>query len=207
MSEQNTGREDLLTWISLVHGERGAPFFEQKAFLERTYDSMSLLVHYNKGNALIQKSVQACPYVIPRIFTLLSILYGAYTHEPTKISLLKDFVGLLDTDLVEQEICITEYARNTKVPGFFPELSQIYETIQEVYCSGRYSLHVIPPTPYHAYVMYVSQYYSLLGANPSAEEVFKRLVIVDGKWQEIVSYVDKSNPAQLREIKNNGKLH
>lgn len=211
MSEDGRGEESLNGWISLVygkcHGENDVPFISRKLFIERTFDAMSLLVHYNKANPLIYKAVEKCPYLTLKLFTILTVLYGAYTCGPSKISLLEEFVSLLEDDLIEKEIQFTEYARNTHVPGFFPELSQTYEIIAEIYSSKRYPRSMIPPTVYHAYTTYVLQNFDLIEKNLSADEVFKKLTMIEGKWQEVTSYIDKSNSPLSVEIKDPGKLH
>ncbi len=188
-----TERLALNGWIATVHGMGSAPL-TKKDFPQESWRIISSLVHHNKHNPLVQHAVKQNPDLIPRGYAILSVLYGAYTGEPNKIGMLKDFVNMLGKDLVEEELAVLAYAKTKSVGSFFPELFKTLEMIHEVYSAEHFPLMVLPPTPYQAYTLFVIHHQDLIGKDMRPEELFGHLSVSDSKFQKFLTLANPKHP-------------
>ncbi|OGZ05471.1 MAG: hypothetical protein A2942_01115 [Candidatus Lloydbacteria bacterium RIFCSPLOWO2_01_FULL_50_20] len=131
---------------------------------------------------------------------ILAILYGAYTPKPTRHALFKDLLAMLNENLEEKELRVCAYAGSKRrVAGsFFPELSEAMEQIREIYGTERFSLKMLPPTPYHAFVDYVFTYPELLGKEVGLNELFNRLSVHGQKTEKHFTQGKLSHPGGSR---------
>jgi hypothetical protein len=187
-------RAVLKSWINAVHGTKSDEVLTRQNFLHGSWDGIANLVRWNKQNPLIQESVQQYPDLIPAGFTILTMLYGVYTYEPTKRSVLEDFVALLGKEPIEEELKVAAYAKTHSVGSFFPELSGLMPLIREVYAAEHFDLAVLPPTPYQAYALFVLNHGELLGKKISAEELFGHLSVHDSMMKKIFALAKPTNP-------------
>lgn len=158
MSNANVSsdKQQLVDWITVQCGELRSKAITKEKFLHDLWSSICATTQWNKENPLIQNAVfdQEVAGLIPRSFVILSILYGSYSGEPNRLSMLKDFIDLLERDFDEEELVACSYAKN-KTDVFFPELHLVWENIRKVYGSPDFNLEVLPQTPYHAYSLFV----------------------------------------------------
>lgn len=165
-------KASLEKWINTVHGGTSNDYLTKECFLSASFDAISSLVHFNKSNLLVQEAVRTHPDLIVRGFTILSVLYGAYSMQPRKYSVIKDFVSMLDGDLIEEELRVSDYAKRVGKTSFFPQLSSVLETIREIYDAEHFPLEVLPPTSHQAYALYVLNRRHLLEKEISKEEIY-----------------------------------
>lgn len=183
-------KETLYHHINLVYGLPGEPILKEE-FLHRTWESACSLVRHNRTHKLIQNAVGEYSDLCARVYVLLTILHGAYSHEPNIVTILKDLVGLLDKDLVEEEMQVCAYAEKASVP-YFPGLLGTWENIQHVYREKYFPLSVLPRTPHLAYVLYTLNRAEAIGRPTRPEEVFGTLSVMHAKMGEIHSIVQAS---------------
>ena len=157
---------------------------------------MASLVRYNKENPLVLAAVRRYPDLIPRAFVILSVLYGLYSSPPSKLGVVKDFAGMLDKDLDENEARVRAYAKIRRGGTFFSKLSKVWEMIRAIYSSEHYIPGALPPTPYHAYALYVLNNSELLEQNISTEELFSRMVVHHSGMKKIAEIARTSTPAE-----------
>lgn len=159
-------------------------------FLHRTWDVLSRFVHWGKQNRLIQDAVKRYPDLIPRAYHIITVLYNAYGYVPHTKALLKDFIEILDDDLDEHELRVYEYAKYPK-NGFLPGLSRVMPVIREVYGAKHFSLEVLPPSPYHAYVLFTLNHQGDIKREVSPAELFGILSIHDSQMKEIFRLIGR----------------
>lgn len=189
-------RAVLQDWANTVHGRGHGGALSRSDFLQTSWDALSGLVRWNKQNPLIKEAVKAYPDLIPRAFTILSVLYGAYTAPPEKIALLKDFIALLDKDLIEEEMVICAYAKTNGAGAFFPELGKTLEMIHAVYGAEHFDLTVLPPTPYQAYALYVLNCTDFSERTMGTEELFGHLSVINSKMKKGLALAQTSAPSE-----------
>lgn len=118
-------------------------------FLRTFWDTLARFTHHQKNNELIQLAVREHLDLIPRTYTILCVLFGAFSYEPTKFQLLSSFIELLDKDLVEEELKATEYARQQKPEAmYFSGIAEIVLSIRNVYGKIEWKAEDLPPSPY-----------------------------------------------------------
>lgn len=122
-------------------------------FLRTFWDTLARFTHHQKHNDLIQCAVLDHLDLIPRTYAILCVLYGAFTYEPTKYQLLSSFIDLLDKDLVEEELKVSEYARQQKPDTmYFSGIAEIVLNIHNVYGKIEWKSEDLPPSPYLGFV-------------------------------------------------------
>ena len=176
----------MKNWVRTVHNYQPGDAFAKEDFLVDAFRAITSLVHYHKGNPLVQQAVRNYPDLTPRCFTILTILHGAYTSEPSKRSIMDDVIGMLDSDLVEQELEACTYAKNARAGAFFPELVKVMETIRNVYESKYLSLDALPPTSHQAYTLYVLNCADKLSRKVCEEEMYGHLSVYAGKFEKVL---------------------
>jgi len=181
-----TQKEELKEWVRFMHGTGVNDVLSKSDFLRDSFEALASLVHHNKHNSLIQDAVRQYPDLIPRGFTILSVLHGVYTTEPTKKAVMRDFVNLLDEDLIEKELMVCTYARSNKTGAFFPQLVHVLDTIRDIYDAEYFSLQVLPPTSHQAYVLYVLNCADLLCKKVSKEEIFGNLAVCHARLNKVI---------------------
>lgn len=186
-------KEALKNWAQTVHGYQPGEAFTKENFLTDAFWAISCAVQYNKQNALVRQAVRNYPDLIPRCFTILTILHGAYTAEPNKRSIMSDLIGMLDDDLIEQELEVCTYAKNAGVGSFFPELVRVMETIRNVYESKYLNLDALPPTSHQAYTLYVLNCADKLTRNVCEEEMYGHLSLYAGKLERAINLTKPSS--------------
>lgn len=147
---------ELLDWATRMCGElRSAPMTKEN-FLRGSRHAITSIVRFHKSNPLIKGAVMRLRDgdLNHRAFLILSILYGSHPSEPDRLSFLKDFIGLLENDLEEEEVRTCKYAEG-KRNSFYPELYVLWKNIQEVWQDVDLNHSVLPPTPYIAYGLMV----------------------------------------------------
>jgi hypothetical protein len=184
-------QETLLSWIDTVYYLRGGEHLTKETFLHGTWQVLSSLVRHNKANPFIQEAVRRHPDLIPRGFAILSVTYGAYASEPKVRSILRDFVRMLECDLLEKEVnaCVYAYARAKEGGAFFPELHGVLEKIRAIYSAEHFRLDALPPTMHQAYALYVLNNQDKLGKGMSQEELFGHLSVSDSKMRKSIELV------------------
>jgi len=180
-------KNELKDWVRTVFGHEPNKVLSKEDFLRDSFRAIATLVHHNRHNPLIQEAVRQYPDLIPRGFTILSVLFGSFTTEPTKHAIARDFVNLLGDDLIDKELAVCTYAKEAKASAYFPQLVQALNTIRDIYDAEYFSLLVLPPTSHQAYVLYVLNCQNLLQKKVSKEEVFGNLAICHAKFQKAVS--------------------
>lgn len=193
----------LYKWIDFVYPKEPLSR-SRKDFLQDSWRRIANLVHYNRDNELVRDAVHRYPDLIPRGFVILTILYGAYTSPPGTASILKDFVAMLGKDLTEEELSVCAYAKKVEEGSFFPELFTVMEKVRKVYGEEHFSLTVLPPTPYHAYSMYVLNHSELLEKDVGHEELFGHLSVSDSQFRKIYAFAKRPDPPETR---GNQTLH
>ena len=156
----------------------------------------------NKANSLVQDAVYKLDHgdLIPRTFLILSILYGSYGYEPDEVSILKDLVRMLGDDLDEEELRVLEYA-GTKTHTFFPELRFVWKTIREVYGTKEFDLALLPPTPYHAYSLFVLNRPEIAFSPAPLDAVFGVLTGLNHHMQKVVTLASPGAKPDLKIVK------
>jgi hypothetical protein len=169
----------------------GAPF-SRKNFLRHSWDVLGRFVHLNKRNGLIHEVVRVkeCRDLIPRAYFILTAFFGACTYAPTPRAFLREFVGMLDADLVEKELQVCEYARNKN--GFFPGLLWAMQNIRNVHGGVHFSLEILPPTPHHSFAFFVLNHSEKINQQFSLEELFGILAVHDSQFKQIVALINSS---------------
>lgn len=167
----------------------GGESLSKEDFLRDSWGAIASFVKYNRTDPLIASAVRQHPDLIPRTYTLLTILYGAYGHEPNIRGILKDFIDMLNKDLVEEELQICEYARQKTEWSFFPGLQKTWGAIREVYGAEPFDLNLLPPTPYHAYAMLVLNRPESIKRNTDTEEMFGKLSTLHNQMMTVVALV------------------
>lgn len=160
-------------------------------FLKTVWEALGSFVHYNKTNALIRHAVKAYPRsLIPHAYAILTIQFGAYTYEPKRAAILKDFVQMLDQDLVEKELSVCAYAASRN-GSFFPGLHNFMEDIRGIYGGEHFPTEVLPPNPYHAYALFVLNHPKLLETKLSPEALFGHLAVMHSKMTKALGLCTK----------------
>jgi hypothetical protein len=185
----------LNDWIDTVYGITRGDTIPKERFLHEAWGAIANIVHYNKENKLMRESVQKYPDLTPRTFTILTVLYGAYSSPPNKRSLLRDFVGMIDKDLIkesdedlgETELKVWEYAKQASKDAFFPELASLLTMVYEIYNSEHFNPKVMPPTLYQGFALFALNHADRLGGNLRPEELFGYLYSDDSRFKEIFS--------------------
>lgn len=169
----------------------------KKEFLYRLWSVFSLIIQYNRTSPLVLKSIEKCPYIIPRLYTVISILYGAFGHEPQLKNIAKEFVCMLSDDIDKKEINVLKYASVRKY-SFFPELYSVWEKINEIYTSGSFDVSNLPITPYHAYSLLTLNHSEIIAKNTNIREIFATLVNLQNNRNEIEILVqDKKDKSKM----------
>ncbi|HEY9585341.1 MAG TPA: hypothetical protein VJJ02_01985 [Candidatus Paceibacterota bacterium] len=202
-----TEQTTLRNWINVVYGLFGGEPLPRERFPQDSWRAIADLVHYNKGNPLVAEAVRRHPDLIPRCFTILTVLYGAYTSEPSRVSILKDLVSMLGKDLVEEERRVLEYAQTKGSGSFFPELYKVQEKIREIYATPRFNRAVLPPTPYHAYALHVLNSYDMLGKNTTTDLIFGQLFAHHSRMESIVQLARRPDLEEGVEPNNGPTFH
>lgn len=182
---QQSSKEALYHYIDLVYGHYREPILKE-VFLQRTWEIICSLTRHNREHPLIQESVREYRDLCARAYVLLTVLYGAFSHEPSTTSILKDFVRLLGKDLIEEEMKFCAYAEKATAP-YFPGLLETWQDIQHVYQKKYFSLSVLPRTPHLAYVLYTLNNAKAIGKTTSPEEIFGTLSVMHARMNEVLS--------------------
>ena len=172
--------------IFTQHGGFRGEVLTKEIFLKSLWQHIASLVQYNRENSLVQTAVLDYPELIPRMYVLLSLLYGSYSYQPDIVSILKDLVKHLDQDLEEEELRICEYARGVGKDGFYPELSLTWTMIRRVYGAKEFGLDFLPPTPYHAYALLTLNRPQVIGSTDHAT-YFAAMADLHQSMQNVVS--------------------
>jgi hypothetical protein len=163
-------------------------------FLKQSWEILGNFVHWNKSNPLLQRAVKTYPDLLPRCYFILTASFDAFGYMPTKLALAKDFIGMLNDDLVETELRVCEYAKTKK--GIFSGLSHVMPMIREMYGTEHFCLDVLPPTPHHAYVIFVLNHKEKIRTGVSLEELFGILAVHDSQLRKIFSLIASSGYAK-----------
>lgn len=133
-----------------LHAER----MSRENFLRELWQTLSIFLRLNRRDSLIHFALSQLKHgdIIPRMFTIFTIRYGSFPQAVTKGGILKEFVDMLDKDLVEEELSVYAYAKG-KSNTFFPECAVIMQNIREVYGTREFDRDLLPPTPYYAYCL------------------------------------------------------
>ncbi|MDO8521224.1 MAG: hypothetical protein Q7S52_03850 [bacterium] len=201
------GQTALRNWIDGVHERHGSEPLSKEEFLQESWRVIAGLVHYNKQNLLIRHAVREHPDLVPRAFTILSVLYGTYTAPPSKIAVLMDFVAMLGKDLAAEESSVCAYAKESGAGSFFPELFKILETIRKIYGAEYFSREALPPTLYQAYVIYVLNHTESLKKDVSTQELFGYLSADDSKMRVVVALAKPPDTSPPPESSAGHTLH
>lgn len=183
-------KEEINKYIEQIYGYPN-DIIRKDMFLNKTWDTICSLVQNSRHHPLVQETVREYRNFCPRVFVLLTILHGSFSHEPRMVTILKDLVGLLGDDLTEREMQYCEYAKSLVSP-YFPGLLNTWENIQHVYREKYFNLDVLPPTPHHAYVMYTLHNEVAIGRKTSPEEIFGTLSVMHAQMSEIHSIVQNN---------------
>ena len=177
------------TLLDLAHSQFGGFYnrrMDKENFLQDLWSMLASFTRYNKCNSLIQSAVLNLEHsdLIPRTFLILSIQYGSFHLTPSRISILKDFIGLLDKDFEDEELRVCAYAHE-KTFTFFPELYQAWQNIREVYGAEEFNLSVLPPTPYYAYHFLALNRRGKMEKNPRGAELFGELCAIEHQMEKL----------------------
>ena len=172
------------------------------SFPHELWDGLASFVQQNKGNSLIQDAMVNLRHggLIPRVFLILSVLYGSYSYQPDKPHILKDFINMLDEDLDETELRVCEYAEG-QTSAFFPELYVVWQNIRQVYGAAEFSLTVLPHTPYHAYSLFVLNRPKSLDGNLRHAALFGELSVLHHQMQTISANMKPGTKPHLTIVK------
>ncbi len=146
----------------------------KEKFLLRLWDIFSLIIQYNRKNTLVLKAVGKCPYIIPKSYTIISILYGAFSSEPHLKMVVKEFVCMLNEDIDKKELSVLTYASHKRY-SFFPELYGIWKKIDEIYTSGSFDTTKIPVTPYRAFSFFTLNHAEMIVNYTSIDDIYTKL--------------------------------
>lgn len=145
-------------------------------FLRTFWDTLARFTHHQKQNDLIQCAVLEHLDLIPRAYTILSVLYGAFSYEPTKFQLLSSYIELLDKDLVEEELKVTEYARQQKPEQmYYPGMADIVLNIHSVYGKIEWKPEDLPPSPYLGFAFLALNHPEVFDPRSSMDAIGKAL--------------------------------
>ena len=177
----------LEKWIMDQYGHLQSESLTRENFLAETWCGITTLVKWNMGNPLIKVAIyKNCDFIV-RIFVILSTQYGAYTAASSKMTFLKDFVGMLDKDLEQKALEASRYAQGDGPGSFFPELGRTFALINKIYAREESRLISLPPTPHHADTLYVLNYDALLEKNISVNEFLERLSNLDAQFKKVLA--------------------
>jgi len=145
--------------------------------LSSIWEALTRTVDYNRNNELVISAVKRQTDLIPRLYTILSIQYGAYSYESNISSIFKDIVGFLTEDLDEMEAEIVAYSQNISHPPSFPGLLDTWNQVKELYEAGSgYDASTLPPTPYLAFsLLTLNHGDEVIGKNVTTKEVYQKL--------------------------------
>ena len=155
----------------LAHGYLREQISKEQ-FFHSVWATISNFVHYHKHNPLIQDAVSKNRTLTPHAYTVLTILYGAYAQEPTKLDILMDFIRLLDKDLIEEELRIVEYARAKSGNVYYGGLASLLSKIREICGDPDFLSSQMPPVPYHSYVLLTLHHARLIRPDVSLPEIY-----------------------------------
>ncbi len=144
-------------------------------FLSSVWESLTHLVDYHRNNELVAKAVKNNPDFVPRAFTLIVILYGAYSTQNNMASLFRDIVGLLDKDLKEEEKKVIIYSKSVQHPPFFRGLHGLWDSVNGIYANGNIGL-ILPQTPYLAFSLLALNHPEVIGKPVKVDELCERLL-------------------------------
>jgi len=195
MNTQTPGNEQALRAmlkqeLTQIYGFRGE-IISREDFLHHAWNGICSFTQGHRNSPLIQEAVREHRDFCARAYVLLTIQYGAFTGEADIVAVLKDLIGLLGKDLIEEEMRICEYASQAKFP-YYPGLIEAWEDIQYVYREKYFDLSVLPPTPHLAYTLFTLNMRESIGKKMSPEEMFGKLSVLDGRTKEIHSLVRES---------------
>ena len=144
----------------------------KEEFFQEFWRILTSFVHHQKANPLIAAAVKEHLDLIPRTYAIISVLYGAFTYQPSRFDLLSAFVGMLDKDLVEEELKATEYAFARKPEGmYFPGLAIILQNVHHLYGSIEYKSEDLPPSPYLGFTFLALNYPPLFDSHANLETI------------------------------------
>ena len=184
-------KEGLVERVHTVYGTSRCEPMIKASFLHDLFYAIDSLVRYNREDPLIQNAVLELKHgdLTFRAFLILSVLYGAYTSPPNKVTILKDFVGMLDKDLGEEELTVCAYAEG-KFNAFFPRLHKLWKSIREVYGAKEFDLATLPPTPYRAYTLFALNCKQDIARKIRTQELYIKLCVLQEYMVEIHELID-----------------
>lgn len=190
-NEAGTLKALLKEYIVNTFGRRGDPI-AQENFLHAVWNTTSSFTKMHRDSLLIEKAVKEHRDLLARTYLILTMQYGAFTGEPDTVSVLKDFVGLLDKDFDKKEEEICAYAAQAKFP-FFPGLVEVWRSIKSAYDTKYLDVSVLPRTPHLAYVLFTLNSEEPIGNRyMGAEEMFGNLAKLNGQMRTIHDIVRDS---------------
>lgn len=195
-------REVLMDRLLFQYGEPRGAQMSKETFLQDLWRSISSFTLNNKANSLVQDAVYKLEHgdLIPRVFLILSVLYGSYSYEPDEMSPLKDMIRMLGEDLDEEELKVLEYAEG-KTHTFFPELRFVWKTIREIYGAEEFDLTILPPTPYHAYSLLVLNRPEIAFSPAHHDAVFGVLMGLNYRMQKVIDLAHPGEKPVLKIVK------
>lgn len=201
----NTFKALLREQLIQIYGFRGE-IIPRKDFLHHSWNGIDSFVKHQRHFPLIRDAVKEHRDFIARMHVILTIQYGAYTHEPDIVSMIKDLIDLLGKNLDKEEEKVCEYAAQTKFP-YFPGLIETWKGIEQVYSEKHLDHEVLPRTPHLAYALFTLNNAESIGRKLSSEEMFGKLARLSGQMNEIHEIVrdsqhrDTGSSADVLEFK------
>lgn len=198
--DNNAHKKELLDQILLLfaHCANEDRILSREDFLPRSWHHITSFISNTRANPLVRDTVKTYRDFSVRAYTLLTVQYGLFNYEPDIVQILKEAIGLLGKDLIEEELhvwdCVNSHSRLTGC--FFPELSATLKQIEDVYSAKYLDRRVLPPTAYLAYAFFTLNNKEFIGKDISQEEMFGKLAILDGKMSEIHTIVESTQKSQ-----------
>lgn len=186
----SVSRAQLFEYAQTVYGHTSLEPISRESFLHVVWSTLSSFVHFNKHNPLMQDANKRCPFFGVQSYTILTILYGTYSHEPTKIEILKDFIRLLEKDLIEEELKVIEYANTKAGRTYLGGLSQLLSKIRTIFSEPEFASEQLPPVPYHAYALLTLNHAYVIGPDVTFREIYEVISVDNDRMQNLFSLTD-----------------
>jgi len=163
----------------------------KNTFLSCIWESVTRLVDHHRHHELVRTAVGNFPDFVPRSFTILAILYGAYSSQNNVAALCRDIVGLLEKDLKEEEEKVLMYSRTIQHPPFFPGLHGLWVSVNSLY--GEHDGFTLPPTPHSAFSLLALNHPEVIGKPVEAEELHEKLLELHEKLSICLAMAESSH--------------
>jgi hypothetical protein len=168
-------REKELLLRQLMQHSSPTEVISNALLLNCIWESLTHLVNHHRNHKLVRTAVASFPDFIPRSFTIIALLYGAYSSQNNIASLSNDIVGLLDKDLKEEEVKIVTYSNTVQHPKFYPGLHTLWGSVNDLYSSVESDGLILPQTPHSAFSLLVLNHPELIGKSIEITELQKKL--------------------------------